>query len=360
MRERKHSSTATAASALVWLATFAMPAVANDVPWLSVTPPFAGPHERVTLTVHGPAGYRMAVGSSYANYGAGQRRGQLLLLGTDWRTAPVRTLGSLDSNGTWTTSLSTDGIQTGELFLQAAVWPVGSTNVTVTNGAELLVTTAFQNGLVVADLNLAKLYDCAAPSTVRGFEFNVTLLSESPLREATLTVPTPTPTSYRLVPLVPEPDLWMVSSGYRQAFGFFYSDNSGESDLGRFPDGTYTVTAIRADGGVATTSASLGGSFPTVPLITSPACGAIGVGRAPTIVFTGDVAARYEVAVEFPDFGGGGTSVWTYRGRFATPTLPASFLAPSAVYGVLVRATTSPGSGPHKSVVTSTQFTTGL
>ena len=66
MSERKLLPFSRAAGALAGIVTCAL-AAGGEAPWLSVTPPFAGPHERVTLTVHGPAGYRVAVGSSYAS-----------------------------------------------------------------------------------------------------------------------------------------------------------------------------------------------------------------------------------------------------------------------------------------------------
>ncbi|MBI1851228.1 MAG: hypothetical protein HYR85_12870 [Planctomycetes bacterium] len=336
-------------------------AFASDVPWLSVTPPFAGPQDRVTLTVHGPAGYRVAVGSSYSNYGAGQRRGHLLLLGPDWRTAPVRAFGVLDAGGTWTSSVSADGITPGELYLQAGVFAVGSTTVDVTNGAALFVGAAVQNGLAIADLSLGKQYDCASPATVQSFEFDVTMLSTSPIREATITVPTmPMPTVYRLLPQTPEPDLWMVSSGYRYVFGFFYFDSAGDSNIGLFPDGTYTLNAVRPDGTTATISVQLGGTFPSVPLITSPACGGVGVGRNPTIAFTSDVGARYDVAVETSDQGGGsGQTVWRYRGVPQALTLPSSFLLPATAIGVSITASTPIGSASHKAISMRGHFTTG-
>lgn len=328
------------------------------VPWLSVTPPFARAGDNVVFTVTGPPGHNAALAFSFSNLGAGLLNGQHILLGTDFT---VLASGIIGEGGAWTSSVQIPPGVRGEVYLQGAVWPPEASAMTLTNGTALFITDAGSAGIAVAEVNLRKDYSCGSPTTVRGIEFRAIIGAVRPIREATVQVPTtPTPTVYRLLPFVSEPDFWLTPSGYPYILGYEYGDEAGVANLGLFPDGTYTFTATFPDGTTTTTSTVLGGTFPGVPTFVSPGCEATNVSRGPTIQFTVTGADRFDVhaGVRFTP-GGHSEDIWRYHGTATTVTVPGDLLWPSFTHGISIEAYAPSATPARKSISVDNPITTG-
>lgn len=328
--------------------------LAANVPWLSITPPFARPGDTVVFTITGPPGNEAALAFSFSNLGAGELNGQQILLGPDFS---VLASGTIGAGGAFTSSVQIPPGVLGEVFFQAAVWPPGTSAMTLTNGIALSVAEAGGSGIAVAELRLSKRYTCTSP-TARGIEFGAFIGAFRPIREATMR--TPAGTVYRMLPFVAEPDIWMTPSGYRHVFGFEYDDEAGETYLGLFPDGTYTFTATFPDGTTATTSTVLGGAFPSLPIFVSPACEATGVSRGPTIEFTASGADRFDVhaGVRFTP-GGNSEDIWRYHGTATTVTVPGNLLWPSFTHGIGIEAHAPSVTRARKSTFVDNPISTG-
>jgi hypothetical protein len=322
---------------------------AANMPWLSAIPPGGRAGDTVVFTITGPPGDQAALAFSFANLGAGTLSGQQILLGPDFS---VLASGVIGPDGAWTLSVQIPPGLLGEVFFQGAVWPPASSSLTLTNGTELGVIGATGNAIAVGDLTLAKQYECTTPTTVRGIEFRATLSALiGPIREATMQ--TPTGTVYSLAPSVSQP--WLTSSGYRYWLSFGYNDHAGETNLGLFPDGTYTFTATFPDGTTAATTAVLGGAFPTPATFLAPSCGATGVSRGPTIQFTQSGAA----GVELNAWAGDGTRIWHYKGTATTVTVPSNLLLPNADQGLGIEAFAPSATTARKSARMDNRIHTG-
>jgi len=322
-------------------------ALAEHVPWLSVTPWLARAGDTVVFTLTGPPGYEAALAYSFSSLGFGQLNGQHVLLGPD---LTVLASGTVGPGGAFTSSVQIPPGVLGEVFLQGAVWSPESSAMTLTNGTALYITGGGR--IAVADVSLGKKYGCESPTTVEGIEFRADTGAFTPIREATMQ--TPTGTTYRMRPFVSEGPPVMTPSGYPYIFEFGYDDQAGETNLSLFPDGTYTFTATFPDGTTATATAVLGGAFPSVPTFVSPACGAMGVSRGPTIQFTASGAARFEVGVSEE-----GGRLWYYSGTATTVTVPSNLLWPSAAHGIRIDAYAQSATDSWKSTFIYNSIMTG-
>ncbi|MBI1851229.1 MAG: hypothetical protein HYR85_12875 [Planctomycetes bacterium] len=349
--------------AILWAAASAR---AANPPWLSVTPPFASTADTVVLTVTGPPGNHVAVAYSTSNLG-GRRLGRDLLLGRDVRrlTFNVMEPDVIGPSGAWTRAIPMSAITLGQVFFQAGVWPAGNVNAaTLTNGVVLFVGAPITNGLVVVDMTLEQQFDCPSGATPIAGAFSTALVSSKPMKAVTMTTPAPGSEVIDLFAFTPDPDLWMVSSSYRNAFVFDAFDNDVPSVLARFPDGTYTFVATFVDGTTATTTAAIGGAFPGVPQFTSPAfCTDPNplVMRVPTTIqFSSTNAASFASSVEWQPLNGEGRPMWNYRGTAASAKLPADMFPPMQTHALKVEAfgTMTP-SGGRKASSLFTAFTTG-
>lgn len=300
------------------------PALAEHVPWLSVSPPFARPGDTVVFTITGPPGYDAALAYSFSSLGFGQLNGQHVLLGPD---LTVLASGTIGPDGAWTSSVTIPPGVPGEVFLQGAVWPSGTSAMTLTNGSQLFIVPAGGNGIGIAHFTLRQAWD-PCRTGFNNEEFRAVIAAFQPVREVTMQ--TPGGATYQMEPYLARvfgPTL----SGYPYAFWYF---RQGAGTLALFGDGTYTFTATFPDGTTATTSTVLGGSFPSEPII-SLACGET-ISRGPTISFTRGGASDATIGV-WPS-GTGVGDIWEYAGTATSVTMPSNFLRPSTTYGIGVEA----------------------
>lgn len=112
------------------------PALAENVPWLSVSPPGARAGDTVVFTITGPPGNEAGLAYSVSSLGFSQLNGQHVLLGPD---LTVLASGTIGSGGAWTSSVTIPPEVLGEVFFQGAVWPPGSPAMTLTKGNALYI-----------------------------------------------------------------------------------------------------------------------------------------------------------------------------------------------------------------------------
>lgn len=299
------------------------PALAEHVPWLSVSPPFARPGDTVVFTITGPPGYDAALAYSFSSLGFGQLNGQHVLLGPD---LTVLASGTIGPDGAWTSSVTIPPGVPGEVFLQGAVWPSGTSAMTLTNGIPLSIVPDGGNGIGIAEFTLRQTgILCGLPYEIP--QFRAFIVAFQPVSEATMR--TPGGETYQLEPFVSH-IFGLTMSGYPYVLGHYHR---GTDALSLFGNGTYTFTATFPDGSTATTSTVLGGDFPSPPTITSPGCGET-ISRGPTIEFTRSVATHVRIYAMTDPIG----DVWMYTGTAMTVTMPNNFLWRDTSYTIGVEA----------------------
>ena len=312
----------------------AVSATAQIVPWLTVSPPFARPGDSVVINVTGPPGHEFAVAYSFSSAGAGSG----ILLGGDFQ---VLASGVIPGTGSAPVPVQIPGGVEADFFLQAGVWPPGGA-MTLTNGVWFFITPDRGNGISVPQFVLAQSLYCpnGIQNVLTGLQFYVIVAGVKPIREAFLQGPagfmgSPTPLTVRMLGSVIKGP-FMNPSGYPYSFGYEYSERlTPAPNFGYFPNGWYTINVSFADGGTASTSVELAGSFPTPASFTSPTCDQANVGRNPTIQLVGVGSGQYEMGVgvfldQDPE------ELWRYVGTANSVTLPADLLWPDKRHHVHV------------------------
>jgi len=308
--------------------------------------------DTVAFTVTGPPGYDAALAYSFSSRGAGQVSGQDLLLGD----VNLLAQGAISSSGAWTSTVQIPSGLSGEVFLQAALWPTTGGAMTLMNGIGLYIVPTGSGPVGIAELVLTKKYYCGS-STTNGIEFRAYIGAFKPIREATMQGPVGS--LKRMLPSIFEGPTIITPSGYPYILGFDYDDEAGETNLGLFPDGAYTFTVTFADGTSTSISTTLSGGFPTSPTITSPSCGQTGVSHTPTIQFTPSGSGHYEVNVGVQVSVNNSVDIWRYSGTATSVAMPGNLLSANTPHNLNVDAYASSISAARKSASASINFTTG-